>query len=86
MAREEVVHDDAAEGEPQLFEVGAGEGVNGSMKEHQEYNVWVQNFAPSILSMVLEQLDVYKNVGAARDCHARPCTITTKWRSSCSRS
>lgn len=33
------------------------------MKDHQEYNVWIQNFAPSILAMVLEQLNVYKTVG-----------------------
>ncbi|CBK20923.2 uncharacterized protein [Blastocystis hominis] len=31
-----------------------------NMKDHQEYNVWIQNFAPSILTMVLEQLNVYK--------------------------
>lgn len=63
----------------------AREEVIDSMKDHQEYNVWVQNFAPSILAMVLEQLNVYKTVGEGRgsDSSSR-CTITTKWRSSCS--
>ena len=61
-----MVHDNDPASEPQLLEVETREGVNGSMKDHQEYNVWIQNFAPSILTMVLEQLNVYKTVGERR--------------------
>ena len=69
MACEEMVYVDAAEGESQLFEVETRERMNGSMKDHQEYNLWIQNFAPGILSMVLEQLNVYKNVGEGGSVH-----------------
>lgn len=69
MACEEMVYVDAAEGESQLFEVETRERMNNSMKDHQEYNLWIQNFAPGILSMVLEQLNVYKNVGEGGSVH-----------------
>lgn len=69
MACEEMVYVDAAEGESQLFEVETRERMNSSMKDHQEYNLWIQNFAPGILSMVLEQLNVYKNVGEGGSVH-----------------
>lgn len=39
-------------------------------KNNADYQRWVRDFAPGVLTMVFHQLDVFRQVGAARGAEA----------------